>query len=147
MDKMQEYFKGIESLFAEKERELERLKNERDHWRLKALTYEGKILRINEEKSEVTRRKLAMINSLNIMESEGSGGELYYVYADKTPECVDILKQLGVPDRDIDDMTCDDGALIDISHFGFQYAGAKWYSEDRGGFIDFVPDEAPEWCK
>ena len=90
---------------------------------------------------------LSMINSLEIVESEASGGELYYVYAKKTPECVKILQSIGVPDIDIEDMTNDEGDLIDISNFGFEYAGAKWYSEDRGGFIDFIPDEAPEWCK
>lgn len=94
----------------------------------------------------MSREKLELINKLTVVESEGSGGELYYVYAEKTDEAVEILKQLGVPDSEIDEMTDTDGGLIDISRFGFTYAGAKWF-EGGIGFIDYVPDDAPDWAK
>ncbi|WP_217597154.1 hypothetical protein [Cohnella sp. GbtcB17] len=89
---------------------------------------------------------LTLINSLKVVESEGSGGELYYVYAERTPEAIAILKQLGATDERIAEMTSDDGELIDISLFAFEHTPAKWFDGDLG-FIDYIPDDAPDWCK
>jgi hypothetical protein len=91
--------------------------------------------------------KLALINSMLVIESSACGGELEWVYVENTEENRNKLQQLGVKEFDINDMTSDEGDVIDISGFGFAYAGAKWFEPDAGGFIDFVPEHAPEWAK
>ena len=98
-------------------------------------------------KGAVTMDKLALINSIEVIESSGTGGELEYVYVSNTFESISILKQIGATDTDISDMLDTDGECIDISAIGFNYTDAIYFSENHGGFITFIPDSAPDWCK
>ncbi|SLJ98309.1 MULTISPECIES: hypothetical protein [unclassified Paenibacillus] len=89
--------------------------------------------------------KLKLLNSLPVIESEGSLGELEYVMVANSPETIRVLQQIGCSNADIDEWTTDDGEQIDISVIGFA-AGAKWFQESKG-FIDYVPENAPDWAK
>ncbi|MGC5773638.1 hypothetical protein [Paenibacillus pabuli] len=81
-----------------------------------------------------------------VIESEGSCGELEYVYVANSPETIAVLQQIGLTNADIDEWTTDEGDCIDISAIGFD-AGAKWFQESKGGFLDYTPEDAPEWAK
>ncbi|MNO22845.1 hypothetical protein D3C76_126310 [compost metagenome] len=86
--------------------------------------------------------KLSLINSLKITEYEADGECLYYANVANTPDNVALLKQIGVPDEEILDMTGTDGEAIDISGFAWRYTPAKWYQGDLG-FVEFAPEESP----
>lgn len=87
-------------------------------------------------------RNLELLNSMKVVESSGSCGELEYVYVEATTENIDKIRQLGYNgELDID------GGVIDVSPFAFDLTGAQWFEESLGGFIDYVPDHAPEWAK
>lgn len=90
--------------------------------------------------------KLELLNSLPVIESEASGGELEFVLVEYSPETIAVLQQIGLSNADIDEWKTDDGDCIDISAIGFN-AGAKWFEESKGGFLDYTPDDAPEWAK
>jgi len=92
--------------------------------------------------------KLELINSMEVVEDSASCGELEYVLIANTPENREKLLQIGATQQEIDNATDDfDGETIDISSIGFMYTGAKWYEKRLGGFLDYVPDHAPEWAK
>ncbi|UED70751.1 hypothetical protein [Brevibacillus sp. HD3.3A] len=92
--------------------------------------------------------KLELINSIDVIEDSASCGELEYVLVANTPENREKLLQTGVTQQEIDEATDDlDGETIDISSIGFTYTGAKWYEGRLGGFLDYVPDHAPERAK
>lgn len=92
--------------------------------------------------------KLDVINSIDVIDSSASSGELEYVLVADSPETRKKLIEIGASEKEIADATCDmfEGS-IDISVIGFSYTGAKWYEDSLGGFIDYVPDHAPEWAK
>lgn len=142
---IQKVVEETESLIRKKDIEIRRLTRERDEWRQKALTFEGQAIKLAAEKKNESDKKLTLLNSLDFIESEGGYGELYYVYVKKTPESVEILLRIGVSPGEIEEMTDDEGELIDVSRFAFQYSGATWFDGER--FLPFLPEDAPEWCK
>lgn len=81
--------------------------------------------------------KLQLLNSLKITESDGDGESLYYANVSNTPENVEVLREIGVPQKEIDDMTSNDGGDIDISEFAWQYTSEKYYHGDFG-WLDHV---------
>lgn len=87
--------------------------------------------------------KIAVINSLKITEYEADGECLYYANVDNTPENIAILKQLGVPDEEIHDMTGSDGEQIDISGFAWRYTPATWFHGDTGFMISNPEEDQP----
>lgn len=92
--------------------------------------------------------KLKILNNLQVIEHQASGGELECVYIEDNDHNREMLRLLGVPEQEVDDMKSDD--LIDISYFGFSYGGAKWFEPDidpSGAWLDYIPDHAPEWAK
>ena len=86
--------------------------------------------------------KLKLINSMPVIESDACSGELQYVYVENSQTNRDVLKQLGVSEDEIAEMTDADQELIDISVIGFN-CGAKWFQESKGGFLDYVPEDHP----
>jgi hypothetical protein len=89
--------------------------------------------------------KLQLINSIPILEDSASCGELEYVLVQDNAENREKLRMIGVPDVEISEMS--NGEEIDIAGFGFVYCGAKWFEKRLGGFLDYVPDHAPDWAK
>lgn len=87
--------------------------------------------------------KLKLINSLEITEYDADGECLYYANVANTPENVEVLKQIGVPDGEILDMTSTDGEGIDISGFAWQYTPATWFHGNKG-FVLSQPLEGDE---
>jgi hypothetical protein len=84
---------------------------------------------------------LAIINNMPVVESSASGGELEFVYVEDSPENVQTLRRIGV----VGQIEADDG-VIDISIYAFAEGKAKWF-EPSLGFVNYVPDYAPEWAK
>lgn len=85
---------------------------------------------------------------MHVIEHQAKGGELEWVYVEDSEHNREILRLLGVPEQEVDDMKSDE--LIDISQIGFSYSGAKWFEPDinpSGAWFDYVPDHAPEWAK
>lgn len=91
--------------------------------------------------------KLAIINSIPVAGMSASCGELEYIFIKNAVENVNKLLEIGVPEEEITEMKSDDGDVIDISGIGFQYTKAKWFEKRLGGFLDSVPEHAPEWAK
>lgn len=84
--------------------------------------------------------KLKLINSMPVIESDACSGELQYVYVENSQTNRDILKQIGVSEDEMSEMTDTNQELIDVSAIGFSYCGAKWF-QDR--FLDYIPEDHP----
>lgn len=89
--------------------------------------------------------KLQLINSIPVIDYSASFGELEYVLVEDNAENREKLRMIGVSDKEISEMSS--GEEIDIAGFGFVYCGAKWFEKRLGGFLDYVPDHAPDWAK
>ena len=88
--------------------------------------------------------KLEILNSLEIEEYEADGSTLYYVLIQNSVENREKLMQIGVAEEEIQGVLSIDGEFIDISGFGFNQGGAKWFHPDYGGWIDYEPVEGEE---
>lgn len=91
--------------------------------------------------------KLGELNTIPVTGFSAIAGELEYVHVWNSQKVRDFLITNGVPEAEIDDMTSDDKKLIDISSIGFEYFGARWFQRSKGGFLDYLPHDVPEWCK
>ncbi len=89
--------------------------------------------------------KLQLINSIPVIEASASFGELEYVLVEDNAENREKLRMIGASDKEISEMS--NGEEIDIAGFGFEYCRAKWFEKRLGGFLDYVPDHAPNWAK
>lgn len=91
--------------------------------------------------------KLEIINSIKVTESDSDGESLYWVNVENNEENREKLMSLGVSESELSEMIDSQEETIDISQIGFTYTNAKWFQESLGGFIDYVPDHAPDSCK
>ncbi|MBV6717269.1 hypothetical protein [Paenibacillus chitinolyticus] len=94
--------------------------------------------------------KLKILNSIPVVETSASGGELEYVLIENNDSNFEKMKQLGIIGIEINDHLSDDGETIDISSLAFTYTKAKWFEPDvdpHGVWLDYVPDHAPDWAK
>lgn len=82
--------------------------------------------------------KLAVLNSLEIVEFSCCDGECEYVLVDKSIEHICDLANAGFSTGQISEAIDDD--LIDIALLAFGYAGAAWY-DSSVGFTKEAPNE------
>jgi|GEM_PF-3552716 len=99
----------------------------------------AQLVNIMTNKGADTADKLAIINSIEIIDYDADGSALYYAFVANNPENREKLMKIGVVFQAIVDMTANDGGSIDISGFGFSHAGAQWFNPELGGWIDYVP--------
>lgn len=91
---------------------------------------------------------IQILNSMHVIDSSASGGELEYVFVEYNNSNLDKLRQVigadfssymyhyGDPDGEEE--------LIDISIAGFQYADADYYSCVKDRFISYTKDKLRE---
>ncbi len=91
--------------------------------------------------------KLKIINSMPFVDHSACGGELEYVHTINSDKVREALVQIGATPKEITEAISDDGETIDLSVIAFTRTDAKWFEGTSVGFINYVPDHAPEWAK
>lgn len=91
--------------------------------------------------------KIDLLNSIEVIDDSACCGKLEYVHVANTPMNRKKLRQVGATDQEIKEATDAFDESIDIACIRFTYIDAKWYEKRLGGFLNYVPDHAPEWAK
>ncbi|WP_147273830.1 hypothetical protein [Fontibacillus phaseoli] len=84
------------------------------------------------------KEKLGILNSIEIVDYDADGSTLYHAVVENTFGNQQKLKAIGITDDEIEGAFDEEGN-IDIKDFAFERCGAKWFHEDFGGFIDYIP--------
>lgn len=78
--------------------------------------------------------KLALINTMEFIESDGDGECCYYVLVEDNKENRDILYKVGLTNEDIETYCNPEEDTLDISPIAFRYA--NWYGGKEKGFYN-----------
>jgi len=86
--------------------------------------------------------KLAILNSIEIVDWDANSGELEYLLIKNIEENRKKLLEIGVPEQVINEATDDyDFKTIDIASIGFIYTDAHWFNRKKGFVIGIPSDE------
>lgn len=80
--------------------------------------------------------KLALLNSLEVVDVDGDGESLYYAIVENSPEARAVLKEIGVPDVDLYLKTYgkeiyETDTEFDISYAAFEYTEANYFDGEK----------------
>lgn len=77
--------------------------------------------------------KLKILNELTFIDMSISSGECEYVHVENNEENIEVLKELGATNEDIENMTYeDDPDIVDITMFAFDNCEANYFSVEKG---------------
>lgn len=77
--------------------------------------------------------KLKILNELTFIDWSISSGECEYVHVENNEENIEVLKELGANNEDIENMTYeDDPDILDITTFAFDKCQANYFSVEKG---------------
>ena len=89
--------------------------------------------------------KIAILNSLEIVDHDCSGGECLAIWVDLNTPVLEAMKKVGMDDNAILDYVkrwidiVDSVPYLDITEFAFQICGAEWFTGTE--FLDERPEK------
>lgn len=79
------------------------------------------------------RKKLLILNKMEVVDSSCCGGECEYVAVDDNYENRLLLRKMGLTDSNINKYIMDD--MIEISIIAWEYTCANYWSPDTGFYF------------